>query len=434
MEHLPLWAGVECTVNRVGDRYFDQSILNGHERRIEDLDLIAGLGVRALRYPVLWERVAPDGIAAADWRWTDERLQRLQELGIDPIVTLLHHGSGPRDTHLLDRAFPRKLAAYAFAVARRYPWLSSYTPVNEPLTTARFSALYGHWYPHERSDAAFVRALLNQCRGTVLAMQAIRRVNPSARLVQTDDLGKTHSTMRLAYQRDWENERRWLTWDLLCGRVGPKHAMWSYLRAHGAAAAELRWFEAHTCPPDVIGLNHYVTSERYLDERVEAYPAWSHGGNGVHAYADVEAVRAHEAAPVSWAGILSETWERYRLPIAITEAHLGGGREDQVRWLLCAWDAAHEVRAAGADVRAVTAWSLFGCTGWNQLCTEGDGLYEPGVFDARADPPRPTALAAAMRELARGLRPSHAVLDAPGWWERADGRMYGRPEEGQRAA
>ena len=55
---LELWGGVECTVNRVGDRYRDQSVLSGHHDRIGDLDLFAGLGLKALRYPVLWERTA----------------------------------------------------------------------------------------------------------------------------------------------------------------------------------------------------------------------------------------------------------------------------------------------------------------------------------------------------------------------------------------
>ena len=54
------------------------------------------------------------------------------------------------------------------------------SPVNEPLTTARFCALYGHWYPHARSDATFVRAIIHQCRATVLAMRAIREVHSSA--------------------------------------------------------------------------------------------------------------------------------------------------------------------------------------------------------------------------------------------------------------
>ncbi|MFN2521613.1 MAG: dTDP-4-dehydrorhamnose reductase, partial [Candidatus Limnocylindria bacterium] len=62
------------------------------------------------------------------------------------------------------------------------------------------------------------------------AMRAIRAVNPAAQLVQTEDLGKTHSTPRLRYQADFENERRWLTVDALCGRVVEGHPLWNYLR------------------------------------------------------------------------------------------------------------------------------------------------------------------------------------------------------------
>lgn len=171
---LEVWAGVECTVNRVGEEYFDQLERNGHVTRLEDLDLFAQLGIKAMRYPVLWERIAPNGLENADWSWADVRLRRLKELGIRPIAGLVHHGSGPRDTSLVDLEFPEKLASYARAVAERYPWVTHYTPVNEPLTTARFSGLYGHWYPHGRDELTFARALLNQCRGVALSMQAIR--------------------------------------------------------------------------------------------------------------------------------------------------------------------------------------------------------------------------------------------------------------------
>src|SRR5207302_7291138 len=95
---LEVWAGVECTVNRVGADYHDQLEESGHAARPDDLDRFAALGVRTLRYPVLWERVAPDGPASADWAWPDERLARLRRLGVEPIVGLVHHGSGPRHT------------------------------------------------------------------------------------------------------------------------------------------------------------------------------------------------------------------------------------------------------------------------------------------------------------------------------------------------
>jgi dTDP-4-dehydrorhamnose reductase len=93
---IELWGGIECTHNRVGERWFDQLDRTGHADRPGDLDLIAATGIRALRYPVLWERIAPDGdLSAADWAWADERLGRLRELEVRPIVGLLHHGNEP---------------------------------------------------------------------------------------------------------------------------------------------------------------------------------------------------------------------------------------------------------------------------------------------------------------------------------------------------
>src|SRR3954465_15616000 len=92
-DRLELWGGIECTVNRVGDAYFSQLERNGHHHRIDDLDRFAELGIRTMRYPVLWERTAPGRIEDADFSWPDERLARLRELGTRPIAGLTHHGS-----------------------------------------------------------------------------------------------------------------------------------------------------------------------------------------------------------------------------------------------------------------------------------------------------------------------------------------------------
>jgi len=418
-ERLELWAGPECTYNRVGDRYLDQMRYSGFERRLEDLDLLASLGITRLRFPMIWERIAPDGPASADWRWSDERLARLRELGVTPIAGLLHHGSGPPHTSLVDPRFAQLLAEYAGAVAARYPDIDAYTPVNEPLTTARFAGLYGIWYPHGRDDATFVRCLLGEVQATVLAMRAIRAVNPRAQLVQTDDLGYTTvATPRLQYQADFENERRWLSYDLLCGRVGPQHPLWHYLRQHGASEAELMALVDDACPPDILGINSYITSERFLDDRLELYPEHLRGGNGRHRYADVETARVHGAHVGSFGSRLREAWNRYRLPMAITEVHLGCSREEQMRWLHQAWNTATQAKAEGLDVRAVTIWAALGTYDWDSLVTREAGHYEPGLFDVRSGTPRPTALAALARQLGRGEVPDHPVLEGPGWWQR----------------
>jgi dTDP-4-dehydrorhamnose reductase len=332
-----MWAGVECTVNRVGDRYSDQLVRSGHDARACDLDRLASLGVQTVRYPILWERTVERG-----WAWADERLARLPELGIRAIAGLLHHGSGPRTTSLVDPRLPELLAAYAREVAERYPWLDSFTPVNEPLTTARFSGLYGHWHPHGRDDRTFLTALVVLCKATVLAMRAIREVTPSARFISTEDLGFTRSTPHLAYQAAFDNERRWLSSDLLCGRIDRAHPLWPWLVRH-VGERDLMWFAEHPCPPDLLGLNYYLTSERWLDDDLEAWPVWSHGSNGRDAYADVHAVLAgHHLGPRPH---VEAALQRYGIPIVITEAHLGGTREEQLRWLVEIWDA-----AATADV------------------------------------------------------------------------------------
>lgn len=416
---LELWGGIECTLNRVGDRYFNQLDQSGHTKRIEDVERFAELGIRTLRYPLLWEHLAPESLDQIDWTWADERMERLRALAIRPIVGFLHHGSGPRYTNLLDEDFPRKLANFAGAVAKRYPWLDAFTPINEPLTTARFSGLYGHWYPHGRDGLTFARALLNQVRATVLAMKAIRDVNPRAQLIQTDDLGKTFASPHLQYQADFENERRWLSWDLLCGRVDSHHSMWSYLRWVGIEERSLALFREEACPPDVIGVNYYVTSERFLDENRSAHPPESLGGNGRDRYVDVAAARIRPEGLFGPGQILREAGERYDVPVAVTEAHLGCTREEQLRWFMETWRAAKVLRGEGLDLRAVTAWSLLGTFGWDNLVTNDSGAYEPGAFDVRGDQPRQTALAAMLRALAAQGDFRHPVLSVPGWWHRS---------------
>ena len=425
-QDLALWGGLECTVNRVRDNYFSQMDRNGHAGRLQDIERFASLGIGAIRYPVLWERTAPDGVDKADWSWPDERLPALRQLGVNPIVGLVHHGSGPRHTSLVDPAFPDLLAEYAGAVAARYPWVEYYTPVNEICTTARFSGLAGVWYPHGGDEATFIRALLVQCRATVLSMRAIRAVNPQAKLVQTDDLSKTYGTPEMEEITGFFNERRWLAWDLLCGMIDKNHKLWSYLLDSGAGEEELRWFRENPCPPDVVGVNYYITSERWLDHRPERYPeTHRHVFRGVP-HADVEAPRALATPTPGIAPLLMETWERYGLPIAVTEAHIDANREDQMRWLLEIWNAALKARQQGADVRAVTVWALLGSFDWNCLVTECRGYYEPGPFDVRGPAPRPTAVATLMRELASKRPLSNPVLQGEGWWRRP-GRFLCKP-------
>lgn len=414
---IEIWGGIEATINRVNNDYLDQSEFSGHYNRENDVDLIASLGIKMLRYPVLWEKHQPEKNTIIDWTFAEKNLIRLKELQVEPIAGLVHHGSGPKFVNFFDGSFEEGVAAYAKLVAAKFPWLEYYTPVNEPLTTARFCGLYGHWYPHENNEYCFYKILLSECKSTVMAMQAIREINPDAKLIQTEDLGKVYSTPLLQYQADFENERRWLSYELITGKLKPGKRMWEYLLHIGIKSAELEYFLQNNCQPHLAGFNYYITSERYLDEKLQKYPEHVHGGNGRHRYADVEVVRVpyqHETGPKV---LITEAWERLKLPIAITECHLHCAREEQIRWFYEMWETVNTLKAEGVDIRALTAWAIFGTFGWNSLVTKPWGVYESGVFNLSSGKPRPTAIAHLLQSLARHQTYNHAVLETAGWWK-----------------
>lgn len=416
--HPEIWGGLECTINRIGDTFRDQLTYAQYYQRKNIIELIASLGIKKLRFPILWEaHQQSSSQQKIDWSRTKSEIEKLISYGITPIAGLLHHGSGPRFTNVLDKDFPNLFAEYAAKVASEFTSLEYFTPVNEPLTTARFSCIYGYWFPHEKDEYTFVNFLLNELKATVLAMKAIRKIIPGAKLVQTEDITKTHSTPKMRYQAAFENKRRWLTYDILCGKLNRQHFFWRYLTEMGIEKEKLEFFLENPCPPDIAGFNYYVTSERYLDEKVENYSSNSCGGNGIDYYADVEAVRAIKPSGLS--SILKEAWDRFHLPIALTEVHMHCTREEQLRWFKEAWDSAVRLRKKGVNVHAITSWSLLGAFDWNSLLTKEEGIYESGVFDIHNNNLRPTAMAKLIRSLISAGNYKHPVIKEKGWWHKS---------------
>jgi dTDP-4-dehydrorhamnose reductase len=421
-----VWAGFECAVVRVGDRIVDELALTGHVRRRRDIERLAELGVRRVRYPVLWERIrSRHGRARFDW--ADRRLESLRAAGIAPIVALFHHGTG-LDGEVLEPGFPDAFADYARSVASRYPWVRDWLPVNEIMTNARFCGLYGHWYPHARSTRVFTRVLLNQLLAVRAATRAIRSVRSDARILVAEDLGTTMSTPELAEQASFDRARRWLVLDLLTGRVPDRRVLrWLGAGERGEAAAIVADLVAEPASPDVIGLNRYITSDRFLDHRLDRYPAWTWGGNGRDRYADVELVRVAADGARTWSAAIGEVWSRYRRPVALTEVHLGGETADQVAWWNEAWDAATAAALGGIPVPGVTSWAAVGSWDWPALLTRPINVYEPGAWDLSSGRARPTPLSAALAASAgrqsEGTVVSNGGLHVP-WWHRPDRLLY----------
>jgi dTDP-4-dehydrorhamnose reductase len=436
-----VWAGVECTRVRVGRRIVDQLDLTGHRERDADIDAIASLGVSAVRYPVLWEHVAPTGLKNADWSWHDKRLGMLRDAGVKPIVGLLHHGSGPRGMSLADGRFPKALAHYATAVLERYPWIDTFLPINEPLTTARFGGLYGWWQPHDTSLERCVTLLLNQCLAIRAVGRALKDLNPEVRIIVNEDVARTFSTPSLQPLADHMNQRRWLSWDALTGKIDATHALYPIVAATPENARMAADLAADPFVPDILGVDHYVTSDRYLDDRVDHYIP-ERRSEPSPGFVDVEASRVRGVPTGSVARALSDTWQRYGLPMALTEISLAGEPGDQVAWWSEAYAAAAAARDGGMDVRAVTAWAVFGAVDWHVLMRKREDMYEPGVYDVSSGRPvarpvaevirfaaerakrwnisqRATSRKLVIKQASNGV-PGYVTSDASGWWARDD--------------
>jgi dTDP-4-dehydrorhamnose reductase len=409
---LEFWASPEPTIARIdATTVRDQLAETGHDVRPDDAERIASLGVRASRTPVLWERVAPHDRNTHDFSEPLARLDRLRACGVEPIVTLLHHGSGPAYTDLIDPAFPELFAEYAEAAARAFPWVRRWTPINEPLTTARFSTLYGFWYPNMRDDRAFGRALVHQARAIQLAMERIRAVIPGAELVITEDLqrfeaGDAAAEGYFAFLR----ERSLLAIELVAGRVvRGSHPLDEFLRTRcGVRSSELRALVTGATSPDLVAFNHYPHSERYL---------WAAPDGGL---ADVPAVYVAGQPSPAIGPLLRAAADRLQLPVAIGEVHVRGSASERVRWLAQHLADAEALRAEGVDVRAVGVWAAFGMIDWHSLLRRRTRSIEDGIYTF-AGPngvPQPTLVADALRTLASG---GELVVDGvPGWWERPE--------------
>jgi dTDP-4-dehydrorhamnose reductase len=404
-----VWAGVEPSFLTVGGRRRDQLSETGHGDRLADLDGLAELGVTAVRYPVLWGRGGPE----TDWAWARTRMDRLAELGIEPILGLLHHGWGPEGVDPLDPHYPARFAAYAVEVARRFPHVRTFLPINEPLTTARFAGLYGWWDPQARDEGVFARLIVAECLAIRAAARALRRHDPSLRIIVNEDAGRTHGTPELVEVVTFYNDRRWLTFDLLAGRVDRDHPMWEPLAGVPGLSDRLRVLADDPELPDVLGLDHYVTSDRFLDHRLDRYPTVVSRTDVDHGFVDVELARVGGFEVDGFWRSLKETWDRYRLPLALTEVHLGGEPSDEVSWWAEAWHDAIAAVRLGIPVQSVTTWSTFGSCDWDSLLRLHRGTYRAGAFDVSQGRPVLTPLGMAVRATAAGRPPAPRPT---GWW------------------
>jgi len=352
-----LWAtGIEDTFvpqTRTGHRALDEYQLMGHyEHWREDLDLVRELGVGAMRWGVPWYRVEPFP-GEFDWSWTDQVVPYMvDELGITPVIDLMHYGC----PFWLRREFasyeyPQAVADYAAAFARRYAGrVRWYTPLNEPLVNALFCGKRGLWPPYLRGDAGYIRIMLQLVKGILRTVAALKEVDPGALMIHVEATGLARAARADLEALAVEDQRRgFLAYDLLTGRLTPEHPLFTWLLRNGARPDELAGLAESAIPLDALGLNFY--------------PQWSTQQVSVDRKGRI-AYQAVEQDGAGFTDLIKDYWERYRVPILITETSARGPVEVRERWLEASVAAIRQLREKGIPVLGYTWFPLFTMIDW----------------------------------------------------------------------
>lgn len=378
-------------------RTLDEYALTGHyDRWEEDLGLMAELGVPTARYGVPWHRVNPQP-ALWEWEWADRTLGRLLDLGIDPIVDLVHYGLPPwLEGAYLAPEFPARMAEYAGRLAERFRGrIRWYTPLNEPRITAWYCGKLGWWPPFRRGWRGFVAVMLAVCRGIVATTRALQSVDPEIVPVHVDATDLYYSDDP---ELDPEVRRRqeivFLALDLISGRVTPDHSLWSWLLDQGAREAELAGFGERPVDLPIIGMNLYPMFT------LKRLARTARGLRISMPYADGELV----------ARLARLYWERYRRPLMITETASFGSVKRRLRWLEDSIASVRSVRGDGIPLVGYTWWPMFALVAWAYRQGERDVsnyLIQMGLWDLDPDPGAGlrrvrTPLVDAYRELVEG--------------------------------
>ena len=354
-----------------GLRSLDEYELTGHyERWREDLDLAASTGAAMIRYGTPWYRVNP-APEEWDWSWTDPVIERLHSLELVPIIDLMHYGCPLWLQHeFANPDYPQRVAEYAARFAERYgAEVRFYTPMNEPLLNAMYCGEDGRWPPALTGDEGFVTMVKQLARGIVVTQCAIEETGRDPVFVHVEATFRYVGGPEHAARLGLLEQRNWLVYDLLFGRVNVDHPLYGYLGENGFSDGDYAFFQEHRAEPDILGINYYphMTTTEFLPDGGRR-SVWG-GTEGIE-----ELIRGFHA--------------RYGRPIFWTETSVSGTVEDRMRWLEDSLGLVHRLRSEGLPLVGYTWWPLFSLIDWAYREGEGppeDYLWHMGMYDLEPD-------------------------------------------------
>ncbi len=360
--------GIECSYPTIDNGKTRRDLLaecNHYQRWKEDLALVEEMGLKVLRYglPYYSIHIAENKF---DWSFADKVMNEMKRLEITPILDLMHFGVPDWIGNFQNPELPIHFANYAAAVAKRYPWVKFYTPVNEIYVTAKMSAKEGLWNEQLKSDRAFVTALKNITAASILATHQIAAQRPDCVIVQSESAEYIHEAyLEKSPEIEMTNKVRFLALDLLYAHP-PDADVYIYLHDNGMTRKEYEWFMAGEPP------GYQVTGNDY------------YGRNETIRLSNGETITAPDVW--GWYLITKEYYNRYKKPVMHTETNILN-KDEAPSWLWKQWLNILRMREDGTPVLGFTWYSLIDQVDWEIGLTKKVGtINECGLYDMDRKP------------------------------------------------
>jgi beta-glucosidase/6-phospho-beta-glucosidase/beta-galactosidase len=325
-----------------------------------DLQLVKELGAPCLRYG-LPNHLIHLGPGRYDWAFADESLAEIRRLGITPILDLMHFGIPDWMGDFQNPEMPVHFAAYAGAVAQRYPWVRGYTPVNEIYVAARNSGWDGLWNERLRTERGFVTALKHLVAANLLAGAAIVKHRGNAIIVQSESAEYTHHvSVSPSHSIKLRNKLIFLSLDLLYSK-SPDADVLMFAQDNGLTREEFLWFmKSAPAGFQIMGNDYYGHNEKLL-------------------LPDDSMMYGEDV--LGWYLITLRYYRRYYRPVMHTETSTPNPH-DNPRWLWKQWANVLRMRRDGIPVLGFTWYPLTDQVDWDtQLAEKNSRVNEAGLYD-----------------------------------------------------
>jgi beta-glucosidase/6-phospho-beta-glucosidase/beta-galactosidase/glycosyltransferase involved in cell wall biosynthesis len=351
----------------------------------DDLDSVATAGITSMRYAMPWHRIEAEP-GRFDWDLVDAQLDYLREIGVAPIVDLLHHTSYPEwlTDGFRDRRFHSAYVGYASTMAERYPWIPAFTLFNEPFATLFLSGHEALWPPYDSGIPGFVRLATNVLQAVAEASGIWNELLPDARHVWIDTCEHHSGTPGApAGYAAVANDRRHVLLDLATKTRldADRPFLNSLLDAGGEALLQLPAIRV-----DMLGLDYYCHSEWWYDERGSFSPS---------------------PHPLGFAALAEQYGLRYGLPMMLSETNLRGLPTDRASWLRYMLEQYELAVSRGVPLEGFCWFPYVDSCDWDSLLARSAGRVDPvGVVSLGPGNSRVrTSMTAAWEAAAAGAAP-----------------------------